>query len=128
MCLPETGSGAAYEANRLASPRSAISTKAPGSLKALFCPRFVLLRSAYPDRVPSETAGKYNSKFFPTTYNVGFSCKGVWRGPGVSQGRDERLCRLEALVMRRTQMLCPAPLLMTSPYQTTAFDEFDQMP
>ena len=30
--------------------------------------------------------------------NVGFTCKAVWRGPGESQVRDERLCLVQTLV------------------------------
>jgi hypothetical protein len=31
--------------------------------------------------------------------NAGFTCKDVWRGPGASQVRDERLCLVQTLVM-----------------------------
>jgi len=31
-------------------------------------------------------------------FNVGFTCKDVWRGPGESQVRDERLCLVQTLV------------------------------
>jgi len=39
--------------------------------------------------------------------NVGFTCQVVWRGPGASQVRDKRLCRVEAHV--RLSSWAPEP-------------------
>jgi len=66
-----------------------------------------------------------NKRYLPTrTPNVGFTCEDNWRGPGANQGRDKRLCRLEALVRMSSRQhqkpMMPNAVLSRWPYCATA--------
>jgi hypothetical protein len=58
----------------------------------------------------TEPSKKYKKSSY--AYNVGFTCKDVWRGPGASQVRDKRLCQVEAPVR-----VCP-PNSKLGPFRT----------